>query len=263
MWNGCSVRRAASSAPFIVTEIDPGTGAMFARNPWSNRFAERVAFADLDGRQTAWTGDRTEFIGRDGALDRPLALTLGVALSNRVGAWPRSVRRPADADRVWPPASTTEIVFFLGKAADRPSRAILDRAIPQGRSRRGTRRGEPCSGTTCSAPCRSKTPDRALDIMLNRWLLYQTLACRIWARSGFYQASGAYGFRDQLQDVHGARAVAQPGRRARASCCARRRGNSSKATCSIGGCRIRAQASARGSPTTASGSPMPSRTTSR
>ena len=86
MWNGCSEPIASATAPFIVTEIDPETGAMFAQNPWNDQFGERVAFADLNGRQTAWTGDRTEFIGRDGALDRPLGLVTGARLSNRVGA---------------------------------------------------------------------------------------------------------------------------------------------------------------------------------
>jgi cyclic beta-1,2-glucan synthetase len=76
----------SASAPFIVTEVDAETGAIFARNPWSEQFGERVAFADLNGRQTAWTCDRTEFLGRDGAMDRPLALTQGMLLSNRVGA---------------------------------------------------------------------------------------------------------------------------------------------------------------------------------
>ena len=70
----------SATAPFVVTEIDPETGAIFARNPWSDQFGERVAFADLNGRQTAWTCDRTEFLGRDGALDRPLALTSGARL---------------------------------------------------------------------------------------------------------------------------------------------------------------------------------------
>ena len=67
----------AASAPFILTELNAETGAIFARNPWNEQFGERVAFADLSGQQTSWTCDRTEFLGRDGAMDRPLGLTPG------------------------------------------------------------------------------------------------------------------------------------------------------------------------------------------
>ena len=189
----------SATAPFIVTEIDPETGAIFARNPWNDQFGERVAFADLNGRQTAWTGDRTEFIGRDGALDRPLGLTPGTRLSNRVGAGldpcgALQTQLRLDA------GGTTEIVFFLGKR-QRPQRrqamlmkyrtADLDAVFAD-----VNQQWDDMLGTV-----QVKTPDRALDILLNRWLPYQTLACRVWARTGFYQASGAYGFRDQLQDV--------------------------------------------------------------
>ena len=76
----------SASAPFVVTEIDPETGAMFARNAWNSEFAGRVAFADLDGRQTSWTGDRTEFLGRNGTLDHPASLERGNRLSGKVGA---------------------------------------------------------------------------------------------------------------------------------------------------------------------------------
>ena len=76
----------SASAPFILTEINVETGAIFARNPWNDQFGERVAFADLNGQQSAWTCDRTEFLGRDGAMDRPLGLTVGTLLSNRAGA---------------------------------------------------------------------------------------------------------------------------------------------------------------------------------
>ncbi len=197
-----------TTAPFIMTEIDSQTGAMFAQNPWSDQFGERIAFADLNGRQTAWTADRTEFIGRDGALDRPLGLIKGIVLSNRVGAGldpcgalQAQIRLSA--------VGTTEIVFFLGQAATKAEaqtllakyrNADLDAVLAE-----VTRQWDEALEMV-----QVKTPDRALDILLNRWLPYQTLACRIWARAGFYQASGAYGFRDQLQDVM-ALCVARPG----------------------------------------------------
>ena len=188
----------SASAPFVMTEIDPNTGAMFARNPWSPAFGARVAFADLNGRQTDWTGDRREFIGRDGTLENPAALNNTAPLSKTVGAGldPCSaLRRPITL----PPNSRIEIVFFLGEAASaqdasaliaRYREADFDEVLSEVR-----RHWDAVLGAV-----QVKTPDRAMDIMLNGWLLYQTLACRVWARSGFYQASGAYGFRDQLQD---------------------------------------------------------------
>jgi len=189
----------STTAPFIVTEIDPKTGAMFAQNPWNNDFGKQVAFADLNGRQAVWTGDRAEFIGRDGALDRPLGLTQGAYLSGRIGAGldPCGVLQT----RVTLSAvGAAEVVFFLGVAG---SPAEAQASIAKYRSADldtvltdVTKQWDAITGAI-----QVKTPDRALDILMNHWLPYQTLACRVWARTGFYQASGAYGFRDQLQDV--------------------------------------------------------------
>jgi cyclic beta-1,2-glucan synthetase len=186
-----------ASAFSVVTEIDPQTGAMLARNPWNISFGSRVAFADLGGRQTAWTGDRREFLGRNGTLDNPAALD-GSVLSQRVGAGLDpcgALQAPLELK----PGATAEIVFFLGQAAtaseaqsliERYRAADLDAVL-----REVTSYWDDALGRI-----QVKTPDRSMDLMLNRWMLYQTLACRVWARSAFYQASGAYGFRDQLQD---------------------------------------------------------------
>ena len=188
-----------ASAPFIVTEIDSATGAMLARKFFGTDYGSRVAFADLNGRQLSWTGDRTEFLGRNGTLDNPAALASDAPLSDRVGA----ALDPCGAlqTRVeLKPNGVTEIVFFLGEAAAKAQAlaliakyrtADLDAVLAA-----ATRLWDDVLGAV-----QVKTPDRSIDIMLNRWLLYQTLGCRLWARSAFYQASGAYGFRDQLQDV--------------------------------------------------------------
>ncbi len=114
----------AAGAPFIVTEVDSETGAIFAQNPWNDQFGERVAFADLNDMQTAWTGDRTEFIGRDGALSRPLALATGIPLSNRVGAGLDPCAALQSQIRLGAIA-TTEIVFFLGQTSSRAEAQTL------------------------------------------------------------------------------------------------------------------------------------------
>ena len=188
----------SASAPFIATEIDPLTGAMFARNPWRTEFRDRVAFADLAGRQMSWTGDRKEFLGRNGTLDHPAALAGGVPLSNRVGAG----LDPCCAMQTrveLKPGGHAEIMVFLGEAATKEeAQSLVSRfrtANPDTVFRAVTTFWNDTLGTV-----QVKTPDHPMDLMLNRWLLYQTLACRVWARSAFYQASGAYGFRDQLQD---------------------------------------------------------------
>jgi len=197
----------AACAPFIVTEIDAATGAIFARNPWTAASGARVAFADMAGRQMDWTSDRREFLGRNGTLAEPAAL-LGVGpLSKRVGAG----LDPCSALQTsvhLEPGDTAEVVCFLGEAADTGrARELLGRyrsADLEAIFRGVLEHWDDVLGTV-----QVKTPDRAMDIILNRWMLYQTLACRMWARSAFYQASGAFGFRDQLQDAM-ALAVSRP-----------------------------------------------------
>jgi cyclic beta-1,2-glucan synthetase len=196
----------SASAPFVVTEIDSETGSMLARNPWNTEFGGRVAFADLGGHQTAWTGDRTEFLGRNGTLDHPAALEHENRLSDRVGAGfdPCGALQTTMELR---PGACVEIVFFLGEAVTlEEARSLIVRyrtADLDVTLRTVVEHWDDVLGAV-----QVTTPDRAMNVLLNRWLLYQTLACRIWARGAFYQAGGAYGFRDQLQDVM-ALAVAQ------------------------------------------------------
>jgi cyclic beta-1,2-glucan synthetase len=187
-----------ASAPFFVCEHDAETGAILATNPWGMAFPGRVAFADMGGPAAAWTADRTEFLGRGGSMAAPSALVRRSRLSGTSGAG----LDPCAAHQVpvtLEPGQSIEIVSLLGQT-DKPeaARALI---MKYRQADLGAMLAEIAAHwLALFETVEVKTPDRAMDIMLNGWLLYQTLACRITARSAFYQASGAYGFRDQLQD---------------------------------------------------------------
>ncbi|HEB0975011.1 TPA: glycosyl transferase, partial [Yersinia enterocolitica] len=187
-----------ATGPFIITEMDETTGAMLARNPWSTAFPGRISFSDLNGQQSRWTADRSEFLGHYGNSAAPFSLLAKVPLSGVTGAGfdPCSALQQTielaageQVEVVWfmgqsPSVSDAQALIMRYRTANLD--AVLTEVIEYWR--------------TVLEAVQVKTPDRQMDIMLNGWLLYQTLACRVWARSAFYQASGAYGFRDQLQD---------------------------------------------------------------
>ncbi len=182
----------------VITEVDSATGALFTQNPYSQDFADRVVFFDCSESERTITADRTEFIGRNGTLAQPEAMRR-VRLSGRVGPGldPCSAMAvPFDLHD----GEEREIIFILGAAqGEEQARQLVHRfrSVPiayealQGVWRYWSR--------TLSAVY-VETPDASINFLANGWLLYQTLACRMWARTGFYQSGGAYGFRDQLQD---------------------------------------------------------------
>lgn len=187
-----------ANAPYITTEIDTATGAMFVTNPWNVDFGTCISFVDWGGLPMHYTGDRAEFIGRNRNLKRPAALISKKALSNQTGAG----FDPCSALQTLielAPGEQIQLVFLLGQTTDRASATQLIQRYrntdPAQTLAKVRQQWQQSLGAL-----QVKTPDRSMDIMLNGWLLYQVIACRMWARTAFYQASGAYGFRDQLQD---------------------------------------------------------------
>ena len=185
----------------ITTEVDTGSGALFARNQYNTEFADRAIFFDVDDINRIITGDRTEFIGRNGELSNPAAMTRK-QLSGKVGA----ALDPCAAIQVnleLDDGQEQETIFRLGvtgrRGADDASntvksfrgptiaQSVLDEVQKYWKKTLGTIQVE--------------TPDQSLNVLTNGWLLYQTLSCRLWARNGYYQSGGAFGFRDQLQDI--------------------------------------------------------------
>jgi cellobiose phosphorylase len=183
----------------VMCERDAASGAITARNAWAGAFSGQLAFAAAGPRLRSATADRAEFLGRNGTLSAPAALGR-IDLSGCAGP----ALDPCAAlmtEIVLAPGQTDEIVFVLGQAEslERVRRLIAAYTDP-GRAKEVLveiqRLWERILGAI-----QVTTPDAGLDLMVNRWLLYQALTCRVWGRSAFYQSGGAYGFRDQLQDV--------------------------------------------------------------
>ena len=183
----------------VVCERDPETGAILARNAWAGNFAEKIAFAASGSPTQSVTADRTEFLGEHGSISAPAALRR-VGLSGRVGPG-LDPCAAMTTDLTLSPGETREVVFGLGQA---DSLAEVHRLIgeytPSHRADAALTQVQQQWDRYLNA-LQVTTPDPGIDLMLNRWLVYQVLACRVWARSAFYQSGGAYGFRDQLQDV--------------------------------------------------------------
>jgi cyclic beta-1,2-glucan synthetase len=187
------------SAWHVVTEVDPEIGALLARNAQREDFAGKVAFADVNRRPRTLTADRAEFLGRHGSLAAPAALSR-TGLSGRTGA-AIDPCAAIQAPFTLAPGEETEIVFLLGEAEGPAAvRDLIQRYCDS--SSVGQAFGDVIeSWDRLLQAVQVRTPDPAFDLLLNRWLLYQVVTCRIWGRSAFYQSGGAFGFRDQLQDV--------------------------------------------------------------
>ncbi len=183
----------------LQTEMDPRTGALVARNPYHSEFAERIAFIDVNEVTRTFTGDRREFLGRNGSLSHPAALKRA-RLSGKVGAGFDSCGAVQVSCDV-PAGQEREITFRLGVG-----RSLVEVQALIQRFRRADASHAALEGVweywnqTLGA-VQVETPDPSVNVLANGWLLYQTLSCRVWGRTGFYQSGGAYGFRDQLQDV--------------------------------------------------------------
>ncbi|MGI1660170.1 MAG: GH36-type glycosyl hydrolase domain-containing protein [Desulfitobacterium sp.] len=188
------------TSPYIVTAYDEETGSLQAHNVYDEDFSGRTVFLKAyGGVMKSYTGDRTEFIGRYGSLKDPEGLAQD-QLSQKTGAGldPCLVLQ---SDLTIEPDETKDIYFIFGEEVAKENIAGLLAQY-----------SEPAAVNMALARVKIfwedlfntlqvKTPDQSLNLLVNRWLLYQVIVCRLWARSAFYQSGGAYGFRDQLQDA--------------------------------------------------------------
>ena len=190
--------RGANQA-FVVPEFDAALEVLLAQNPWNEGFGDRVAFAAASTRLHGLTADRAEFLGRRGTRAAPAALTrIALARAVQAGLDPCAALQ-VHVDLA--AGETKDVHFLLGQAASRREALELvaryrDPDVVEAALLAIERHWNELLGAV-----QVRTPDPAVDVMLNRWLLYQAVGSRILGRTGYYQSSGAFGFRDQLQDL--------------------------------------------------------------
>ncbi len=183
----------------IMPEFVPEENALLASNHFNSEFAERVAFLASNKKPHNITTDRTEFLGRMGSLRAPAALgRIGLNSSVNAGIDPCAVIQ-LHVDLA--PGGTEEVFFLLGEGNDRAESLALIGRIQAGAEIEAIWQSIQQHWDDILNVVTVETPDTGMNLILNRWMMYQTLACRLWGRTALYQSSGAFGFRDQLQDV--------------------------------------------------------------
>ncbi|GEC32954.1 GH36-type glycosyl hydrolase domain-containing protein [Sinorhizobium fredii] len=183
----------------VVCERDLRSGAIVARNAWEGDFSGRLAFAAASRKVRSATCNRSAFLGARGSVSQPAGLEKP-DLEGQLG----DLADPCAAlmvDISIARGESAEVVFLLGQAGSLDEVRALVREYAEPKRARHSLAIVSRQWDDILSAIEVKTPDPAFDLMMNRWLLYQVLACRVWGRSAFYQSGGAFGFRDQLQDV--------------------------------------------------------------
>jgi len=186
-------------APHVRTSLDPGGRAIYANNYFNDAFARSVGLFATDAAPAAASGNRAEFIGRNGSLRDPLALhqprlnsSFGAGI-DPCAAFQIDIDLDAGEER--------ELVFVLGIGNDAEQARALVENDASAAAATAELHAVRAMWRQRLGRLRIETPDPAMNLLANGWLTYQVIACRLWARSGYYQSGGAYGFRDQLQDA--------------------------------------------------------------